>query len=244
MFDQISDVATKPRPWLVSSGIFLEAAALAFLLVAPLLSIPALPRIPERQPITALAVSMAPPRQEPPSRVSKPAAAAPLATLRPFVAPRFVPPTTFVASEPRLVLEAPPEFEGFAAGPTILVGVPRIESQAAPPIERRAETKPASAVPQAPTRVGGSVQEALLIYRVLPRFPPMARIANVQGTVTLEAIIGKDGIVKKLRVVSGPGLLVAEAMRAVGQWRYSPTLLNGEPVEVATTISINFVLGR
>jgi protein TonB len=92
-------------------------------------------------------------------------------------------------------------------------------------------------------RVGGNVQAAALVRKVDPVYPPIAKTAHVSGTVVLHAIIGKDGSVQNLEYVSGPGLLMKSAMDAIKQWRYKPTMLNGEPVEVDTTISVVFSLG-
>ena len=93
------------------------------------------------------------------------------------------------------------------------------------------------------TKVGGQVQEAKIIARPNPVYPPLARQARIQGKVQLHAIIDKDGRVSQLEVVSGHPLLVKAALDAVQNWRYQPTVLNGEPVEVDTTIDVNFVLG-
>jgi protein TonB len=87
------------------------------------------------------------------------------------------------------------------------------------------------------------VQEARIIARPNPVYPPLARQARIQGRVVLHAIIDKDGRVSELQVVSGHPLLVRSALDAVQNWRYQPTVLNGEPVEVDTTIDVNFVLG-
>ena len=91
-------------------------------------------------------------------------------------------------------------------------------------------------------RVGGNVQKARLINQLKPLYPPLARQARIQGTVRLEAIIAKDGTIQQLRVVKGHPLLVQSALNAVRQWRYNPTVLNGQPVEVATTIDVHFTL--
>ena len=96
--------------------------------------------------------------------------------------------------------------------------------------------------PAAPIRVGGQVQAAKMVRQVPPPYPPLARQARIQGTVRLEAIIDKDGNVKSLSVVSGHPLLVQAAIDSVSQWKYQPTLLNGTPVEVATTVDVNFVM--
>jgi len=70
----------------------------------------------------------------------------------------------------------------------------------------------------------------------------LARQARIQGTVVLQAVIGKDGSIQNLKVVSGHPMLAPAALEAVKQWRYKPYFLNGEPVEVDTTINVNFTL--
>ncbi len=94
----------------------------------------------------------------------------------------------------------------------------------------------------APIRVGGQVSKANLLSQVEPIYPPLAIQARVQGTVTFEALIGKDGHVQNLHLVSGHPLLVRPAMEAAQKRVYRPTLLNGNPVEVITTIEISFTL--
>lgn len=98
--------------------------------------------------------------------------------------------------------------------------------------------------PAVPVRikVGGNVQAGKLVFQPKPVYPPFARQARVQGMVRLTAIIGKDGAIHSLRVISGHPLLVQAALEAVGKWRYRPTELNGEPVEVVTQIDVNFTL--
>ncbi len=91
-------------------------------------------------------------------------------------------------------------------------------------------------------RVGGNVQSANLIRQVRPKYPPEAKQARIQGLVRFNAIIGRDGTIQNLEVVEGPPELVPAAMDAVKQWEYKPTLLNGAPVEVITTIDVNFTL--
>ncbi|HEY4579718.1 MAG TPA: energy transducer TonB [Candidatus Acidoferrales bacterium] len=90
---------------------------------------------------------------------------------------------------------------------------------------------------------GGNVQQAKLVNMVRPVYPPLAKQARISGTVRLHAIIAKDGSVIQLEIVQGHPLLVQSALDAVRQWRYQPTLLNGEPVEVDTTVDVVFSLG-
>jgi protein TonB len=84
--------------------------------------------------------------------------------------------------------------------------------------------------------------EGNLIYRVQPAYPELARQVRIQGTVQLHAIISKTGTIEHLAAVSGHPMLIPAALNAVRQWRYRPYLLNGEPVEVETEITVNFIL--
>jgi protein TonB len=95
-----------------------------------------------------------------------------------------------------------------------------------------------------PLKVGGNVQAARILNRVQPLYPPLARQTRISGTVRLHAIISKDGSIQQLEVISGHPLLQQAALDAVRQWRYQPTLLNGEPVEVDTTIDVIFSLNQ
>ena len=103
-------------------------------------------------------------------------------------------------------------------------------------------TASVSAEPPKAIRVGANVMQANLANKVNPVYPPLAKAARVQGTVQFEATIGADGSIRNLRLTGGPPLLVQAAMQAVQQWAYKPTLLNGNPVEVITTIDVNFTL--
>ncbi len=102
-------------------------------------------------------------------------------------------------------------------------------------------TVPKVATPQR-VRVSQGVSQGLLIHKVQPSYPALARQARIQGTVVLQALIGKDGAIQNLHVVSGHPMLTGAALEAVKQWRYKPYYLNGEPVEVDTTINVNFTL--
>ena len=84
----------------------------------------------------------------------------------------------------------------------------------------------------------------MILRKVPPVYPELARSARVQGTVSLAVLIGKDGTVQQIHAIDGPPLLIQTAMDAVKQWVYRPTLLNGEPVSVETTVDVNFTLSQ
>jgi periplasmic protein TonB len=103
-----------------------------------------------------------------------------------------------------------------------------------------------TAVPKVATpqrvRVSQGVSQGLLVRKVTPQYPPLAKQARIQGVVVLQALIGKDGSIQNLHVVSGHPMLTNAALEAVKEWKYKPYYLNGEPVEVETTINVNFSL--
>ncbi len=107
---------------------------------------------------------------------------------------------------------------------------PRVVMQSAPTLKR--------------VRVSQGVTAGMLLSKVDPAYPPIAVAARVDGVVMLKAIIGKDGTIQNLQVLSGPQMLAPAAVDAVKQWRYRPYLLNGEPVEVETTVQVTFILGN
>jgi len=91
-------------------------------------------------------------------------------------------------------------------------------------------------------RVSSGVSSGLLIRKVSPNYPPLARQARIQGTVILQAQISKDDSIQNLQLISGHPMLAPAAIEAVKQWKYKPYLLNGEPVEVETQVQVNFTL--
>lgn len=100
---------------------------------------------------------------------------------------------------------------------------------------------PKVAIPQR-VRVSSGVSQGLLIKKVTPTYPPLARQARIQGTVILQAEISKEGTIQNLQLISGHAMLAPAAIEAVKQWRYKPYLLNGEPVAVETQVVVNFSL--
>jgi periplasmic protein TonB len=102
--------------------------------------------------------------------------------------------------------------------------------------------KPEPPEHKAPVHRSEGVMAAALIYKVQPQYPAVARAIHLAGTVYLRAIIATDGTVRQLEVISGNPILANPALQAVRQWRYRPTRLNGDPVEVETLITVNFIL--
>jgi protein TonB len=100
---------------------------------------------------------------------------------------------------------------------------------------------PKVAVPQR-VRVSQGVTAGLVIRKIQPTYPPLARQARIQGSVVLQAEISKDGAIENLRLISGHPMLAPAAIEAVKQWKYKPYFLNGEPVPVETQITVNFSL--
>ena len=90
--------------------------------------------------------------------------------------------------------------------------------------------------------VSADVMAGNLLNKVVPVYPAAAKKARIQGIVTLSAVVGKDGIVENLQVLSGPNELQQSALDAVRQWTYKPFLLNGDPIEVKTTVNVAFQL--
>jgi len=134
--------------------------------------------------------------------------------------------------------EAPPPSTGVMGG--VVGGVPGgqaggvlgglIQSTAPPP---------KVAAPQK-VRISQGVLEGNKLRDVQPQYPQMAKVAHIQGDVVLRAVISKQGAIENLTAVSGPPLLIPSAMDAVKQWHYRPWVLNGEPVEVDTIITVKF----
>jgi protein TonB len=142
--------------------------------------------------------------------------------------------------------EEPPQQQVGPTGPYVpgLTGIGSGPGVIGAPAEG---TRPVTPVP--PPAVVHTVRishmsEGDLIHKIQPEYPPLARAARIQGAVILQAMISKEGTIENLHVVTGHPLLVRAAIDAVSQWRYRPYILNNEPVEVETQITVNFWLGR
>jgi protein TonB len=240
MFDELveSSVVRKKtnKSWTVVISTIVQLVILIVLILIPLIYTQALPKA-----MLATMITAPPPPPPPPP----PPAAAPKVVRQPprliqqgkLMQPHAIPKQVAVFKEEALPPEPPAATgEGILGGTgDVLGGFGASASGIAPP-------PPAPKVLQR-IKLGGSVQEAKIISRPAPSYPALAKQARIQGAVVLHAIIDKDGNVTQLEVVSGHPLLVQAALQAVKQWRYQPTQLNGDPVEVDTTITVNFVLG-
>ena len=101
-----------------------------------------------------------------------------------------------------------------------------------------------SATPAKPVLVSRPLQEAKLIHRIDPVYPALCKHMRLEGEVVLRAIVSRDGTMSELTYVRGPACFVQNAMNAVAQWRYRPTILNGQPVEVESTVTVIYKLNR
>jgi periplasmic protein TonB len=242
MFDElVESSAVKKKTntsWAVTVSLVFQAVCLVVLILIPLIYTQALPKA---MLSTLLVAPPPPPPPPPPPQAAAPVVVKPVARLLSqgkLMQPRAIPKEVAIFKE----AELPPEpaggsgvFGGLGGGDILggLGGGGTATSAPPPP------------PPPQVSRIkqGGNVQEAKIIARPSPVYPALARQARISGQVVLHAIIGKDGTVTQLEVVSGHPLLVQAALDAVRQWRYQPTLLNGEPVEVDTTITATFSLG-
>ncbi len=216
-------------------------------MTAPVMA--ARPAGPERPPVKAAPASV--PNTSGPVAANVPALAASQPAPATGAAPKTAPPPVTAAPPAPGSLAArlspqlpePPPFETQNAPLSARQAIP---APAAMPEMAKAPPQPAAAAPASsgPLRVGGNVQEAKVLRRVAPVYPPLARQARISGVVKLEALIGKDGRVKKVSVLSGPPPLRQAAVESVQRWVYQPTLLDGQPIEVLTNIDLNFTLNR
>jgi len=135
-----------------------------------------------------------------------------------------------------------------ATGLGVAVGGGEPNPHPQPDAQSRSVTKPptAGSAPQGVlplrVRVSQGVMQGMVISKVAPSYPPDARAARIQGSVVMGVIIGKDGNVQYVRVISGDPMLAPAAIDAVKQWKYRPYILNGDPIEVDTQITVNFTL--
>src|SRR6202140_1687898 len=238
MFNDLIESSTEKKKsntgWSVILSAIIQISGLSVLILIPLIFTQALPKAM----LSTLLVAPPPPPPPPPLPVKtiiKPVAR--LIQSGKLVQPRAIPKEVAVFKE----AELPPDVMSNTNQGGVFGGIPGqgiiggSGGPALPPPPKLA----------APTRIkqGGKVTAASIITQTKPVYPALARQARIQGNVVLHAIIDKDGKVAQLEVVTGHPLLVQAALDAVKQWRYKPALLNGDPVEVDTTITVTFTMG-
>jgi periplasmic protein TonB len=238
MFDQLVESTNKKtthKVWTVWLSALIQALILGVLILIPLIYTSALPSAM----MTTFLVAPPPPPPPPP-----PAAVVHVKPQPKFIQQgKLVAPTVIPKKIQMIKEEAQPDVgmtggvpggvPGGSAGGVlggIIGGAPGGLPPPPKPVER--------------LRIGGNVMAANIIHKVDPVYPQIAKTAHISGTVVLHAIIAKDGTIQELQFVSGPPLLMRAAMDAVKQWRYKPTLLNTQPVQVDTTITVIFNLGE
>ena len=236
--------ANRRRGWVTILSLAIQGVLLCIAVLVPLIYTEALPR---QQLLTLL---VAPPPPPPPPPPAAPEVVKTIRSIETEVVGGQLRTPTKIPSKIAMIREEQPPPAVSSGGVTggVPGGIPggQLGGVIGGIIGSTSNT---NVVPRAPkpepavrVRVSQGVSVGRLINKVEPVYPPLARNARVQGQVVLTAIISKDGTIQDLRVLSGHPLLVQAALDAVRQWRYKPFLLSGEPVEVETTVTINFTL--
>ncbi len=243
LIESQSKIKTK-RGWTTLISFILEGIAIGILVLIPLIFTQALPT---QQLVTTLVAPPPPPPPPPPPSAAKvtPSEPKPVAvthevTPNELRMPTKIP-TKVVQTNEQQSSVAAPSVAGVVGGVPGGVAGGQIGGVVGGVLGAVPTAAPKMAAPNR-VRVSQGVVQGLLVHQVKPEYPPAARAAHIQGTVVLHAIIGKDGAVKQVQAVSGPPMLASAATNAVRQWRYKPYMLNGQPVEIDTTINVNFTM--
>jgi periplasmic protein TonB len=240
MFSELVVSAVRPggqrRSWALVVSAAVQMACLLVLILIPLIYTQALPKAILKTVLVSIP-GFAPQPAAPVAPVRSASRSVRLLNHDVLMAPTSIPRRVGIIVEP----EVPPEEP--AEGPLVSGSGVDLLNMAPVPADRVSRPAAPPGVPQR-VPVTSTIEAAKLISRVQPVYPTIAIQARIQGNVVLHAIISKDGAVSELQVLSGHPLLVNAALEAVRQWRYSPTLLSGQPVEVETTITVTFVLGQ
>lgn len=233
IFESAGVIHTHSRNWMLAS-FALNGAIVLVMALLPLIYPESLPHRLTDMLLTA----PAPPTTPPPRLVrivSEPFRGVSQMSASNFTAPRRIPSSIYTPSAREapsngrlIVMETGP-------GSGIPGGLPGAGS--APAVV-------AAPKPHGPVAISSGVAQGLILHRVLPQYPAIARAMHLGGTVQLQAIITKAGIVENIRVLSGPAVLQQASIDAVRQWRYRPYLLNGQPVDVETTIAVVFTMDQ
>jgi protein TonB len=222
------------RGWTTLASFTMQALALSLLFAISLIWIERPPQVRWLQ-FTAPA-AFTPPEPEQPARGHRTAVAVSNPHPGEIIAPRWIP-RQIATSDDSDSVPAAPDFSAIGAGPGRGPG-DGVPHSIGDPIPAVIPVRPAVVKPLLVSHLA----EANLLHKVQPSYPTLARQAHVQGTVELRAIISKAGTIENLVVVRGHPMLAPAAIDAVRQWRYRPYLLNNEPIEVETEITVNFVL--
>ena len=230
-FESTGSIRTRSRSWMIAT-LALNSTIVIALVLLPLIYPQALPR----QLVSILMTVPAPPPSAPPlpQHPAPRAASVHAAILEdPMAAPRQIPTSLAMAHD-----------DGPA--PSGLVDVQNADNGTRGGVADAFRSQPEPRVvhtePKSPLRVPSALAAGLLIRKVIPLYPEIAKVTRTEGAVVLSATIARDGTIANLRVVSGPAMLLQAALDAVSQWRYRPYLLNGEPVAVETTVNVVFSL--
>ena len=232
-------------------SFLIQVSLVTVAVIIPMIYTETLPRTQ----LTSFLVALPPPPPPPPPPAATPPVKVVKVVPRQFDAGRLMAPKQ-IPKEVAMIKEdemPPPAAAGVVGGVPggvpggtaggVIGGIIGSVPTPGPPPPPAVKEPPKPATPKQ-IRVGGNVQSAKLINQPRPAYPPLARQARIQGVVRFNAVIGRDGSIQNLTLVSGHPLLVPAATEAVRQWRYQPTLLNGEPVEVVTQIDVNFTLSQ
>ncbi len=233
--------ASKTRALAVSFGI--QTIVMAAVIAVPMFFADQLPRIPLWTPLAAPLPAPPPPAPVDTKTSSSAAPSMLRAMPRPFPATSMT--SRPVSYSPTIISDSSLSADSFGPPAGIPGGLGPTAGPAIPDAVAPVRTAPvAPKKSDQPQRVGGDVQAAKLIRKIVPLYPPIALHAHVSGTVQLTGVIARNGTIEHLELVSGNPLLVPAAMAAVKQWIYSPTFLNGEPVEVIAPIDVIFRLSQ
>jgi protein TonB len=231
-FESTGRIRTRSRAWMIAA-LALNSSILLALILVPLIYPEALPR----QAMAFLMAVPPPPAATPPTTthpVARTSSGSSAAVEDPFTAPPRIPINI------AMIRDSGPA----PSGPVGNLDAGTVPGGIGDPFGHQPAPRVVHAAPAGPVHVASELASGLLIRKVIPHYPELAKVMHAEGTVSLTATIAKDGTIANLRVVSGPPVLQQAALDAVSQWRYRPYLLNGQPVDVETTINVIFTLSR
>lgn len=229
IFESAGSIHTRSRRWMLAT-LLLNSSILVSLILIPLFYPEALPH----ESLSVLLTAPPPPPQPAPVKPLRVFHGVPQMDSGTLIAPRQIP------AEIARFRDVGAPAEG---GPG-LGDLPGAALPAGDVFPTYSRPRVAPGPKQAPVRVSSSVAAGRLVGKTLPVYPRIAVAARMEGTVVLQATISRAGTIENLRVISGPAMLQQAALDAVKQWRYQPFLLDGEPVEVETTVNVVFNLNH